>query len=518
MWKISPLSRLACSFRPLSPHGGTTFPVRPLPVGIVCTIGPSCQDEATIKKFIERGMTVARLNFSHGSHEYHRQTIKSIRKAARDMHAHLAIALDTKGLEVRTGGFTTPTVELKEGKTCYLTSNPQFSNCGTEERIYVGYDHLSRAVSLGSTILLSDGNVSLKVVEYHSEGFKCVVQNTFTLSGYQSVHLPGASMGHAVVSPQDAVDIALGVEEGVDFIFASFIRTAEDVRAVRSHLPQGKAAPPIEVFSKIESQEAIQNLSDIILASDGILIARGDLGMEIPLERVTLEQKRITVGAKAAGKPVICATQMLESMVDRPRPTRAEVADVTNAVLDGVDAVMLSGESAKGKYPVQAVSYMSRICHEALMGRRWRNDGTVLSTHGKLSVESSPSASPSSLSPLEALSKAAVQLAKDVHAKALLCSSLTIASWMTVCDPSCPIILATQSEREARQCGLRRGVQPMLMKQAPPSSAVRAAFCFEFLMKRNYAVEGGFIVEVGISDENHSHFIRTHTASSETSL
>lgn len=329
---------------------------------IICTIGPSSESREVLTKLINSGMNISRHNFSHGTYEENGKKINLVKELRKELDKPVGILLDTKGPEVRTGKFIGDKVTLVEGSDYIVSCGEDI--VGDNTMCSVSYKGLYEDVKIGDLILIADGLIALEVKAINGNQINTVVKNTGTIGNFKNVNVPGVVTKLPAVGEKDLKDLKFGVEMGVDIVAASFVRTAEDVLEVRRVLNENGGSY-IKIFSKIENHEGVHNINDIIEASDGIMVARGDLGVEVPLEEVPFIQKMIIKKCNNVGKPVITATQMLESMNNNPRPTRAEVSDVANAVIDGTNAVMLSGETASGKYPVEAVSIMKRIVKKA---------------------------------------------------------------------------------------------------------------------------------------------------------
>ena len=328
---------------------------------IVCTIGPGSEDEEILYQMISAGMDVARFNFSHGTHEEHRFRMQNLKRAAKRAGRRIGLMLDTQGPEIRLGKFKGGKALLEEGSR-FTLAGEQIP--GNEKEASVSFPRLSNVVRPGSLILLDDGNIQLEVMETHGTRIVTKVLNTGVISDRKKVAVPGSRIeGLPAVSNKDKQDIRFGVENGVDFIAASFVRSADDVLDVRRVLED--LSSQARIIAKIESVYGVSALEEILKVADGLMVARGDLGVEYPPEDIPILQKKMITRSNRLGKPVITATQMLESMIGHPRPTRAEASDVANAIFDGTDSVMLSGETASGKYPVEAVKFMSRIALRA---------------------------------------------------------------------------------------------------------------------------------------------------------
>lgn len=418
---------------------------------IVCTIGPASESLENIKKLILAGMNVARLNFSHGDFEEHGARIKTIRQASKELNKTVAILLDTKGPEIRTGKLEVEPIELVQDEYLTLTTEEIL---GTQERISITYSELPNDVQVGSTILIDDGLIGLTVVDIQGTEIKTRIVNGGTIKSKKGVNVPGVNISLPGITEKDTNDILFGIEQDIDFIAASFVRKASDVQEIRELLSKNNASH-IQIISKIENQQGVDNLDEILEASDGLMVARGDLGVEIPAEDVPLAQKLMIQKCNVAGKPVITATQMLDSMQRNPRPTRAEASDVANAIFDGTDAIMLSGETAAGKYPVESVLTMSRIAEKAESALDHREIFSKQQTLQETTVT-------------EAISQSVAISALDLNAKAILSSTVTghTARVVSKYRPKAPIIAVTTQERTMRQLSLVWGVTPVFGKVA----------------------------------------------------
>ncbi len=417
---------------------------------ILCTIGPASESPEIIRKMLLAGMNVARLNFSHGSHEEQRRRIRTLRSVAAQLDYPLGILLDTRGPEIRIGTFKTGSIVLKEGEIFTLTTEEVE---GDATRVTVQYAGFPSDIKEGDTVLLNDGLLKLKVLEVQERDVKCCVVNGGVLSDRKKINLPHSQVKLPPLSEKDREDIRFGVEQGIDYVAASFIRRADDVLAIKHFLEEIGAEMP--VIAKIESPEGVENIDAILRMADGLMVARGDLGVEMPAEDVPLLQKMIIKKCNRVGKPVITATQMLESMVENPRPTRAEASDVANAILDGSDAVMLSAETATGAYPVEAVATMARIVQRAEEAIDYEG---ILHRKRKAGAQTIT----------DAVGYATCITAHDLQAAAILTATQSGYTPRMVARhrPKAPIIAVTPKEEIIRQLTLVWGVYPIRKEPA----------------------------------------------------
>lgn len=405
---------------------------------IVCTLGPASASEEVIRRLIRAGMDVARINFSHGDHAGHAQAVKVVRAIAQEEGRNVAILGDLQGPKLRVGELAGGQVRLTEGARVRLTAAPSAEQ---GDVIPIPHQELLRHLRPGDVLLLDDGLLSLRVEEAGEGSAVCEVLAGGTLLSHKGISLPGAASTLPAITPKDRQDLAFAVEQGFDFIALSFVRRAADVEELRRLLAELGADIPI--VAKIEKREAVANIEEIIQAADAVMVARGDLGVEAPAEEVPLYQKRIIQLARLAARPVITATQMLESMIHNPRPTRAEASDVANAILDGTDAVMLSGETAVGKYPVEAVEMMARI---ALATEKAFPYERELERVGPLPADGVT----------DAITQATCEIAQGLPAKAIVTSTMSgyTARMVSRHRPATPILVCTPSEKVCRQMAL----------------------------------------------------------------
>ncbi|MGE5679134.1 MAG: pyruvate kinase [Pseudomonadota bacterium] len=412
---------------------------------IVCTIGPVSESEEMIEQLVKAGMNVARLNFSHGDHSEHKRRIDAIKRVRERLDRPVAIMLDTKGPEVRLGYFKDGKAELSKGQKFTLTIR---DIQGDDTQCSITYKELPTEVSIGSRILIADGVIELIVREKNATDVICEVVNGGTLGDRKNVNIPGATSKLPAITEKDISDLIFGIQNGVDFVAASFIRSATDVLEIRKVLEQN-GGKYIQIIAKIENQEGVDNLGDILRTCDGLMVARGDLGVEIPTEDIPMIQKLLIKKANEIGKPVITATQMLDSMIRNPRPTRAEVTDVANSIIDGTDAIMLSGETAAGKYPVETVETMSRIAERT---ERELDYGKSLQGFSGRKITIATAISHSSCTTAFELQAAAIITPTQSGSTARMISKFR---------PKAPIIAATSDENVKRKLCLSFGVYPV---------------------------------------------------------
>jgi len=455
---------------------------------IVCTLGPATDREGVLRQMLEAGMNVARFNFSHGSHAEHKGRLDALKALRAELGLPVAAMLDTKGPEVRLKSFAAGSVMLRTGQEFTLTTR---DIVGDEQGCSITYADLPGDVKAGDTILLDDGLVRLTVLETTAADVRCRVENDGAMKNNKGVNVPGIRLSMPYMSQRDREDILFGVEQGFDFIAASFVRTADDVREIRRLLDEADSS--IQIIAKIENQEGVSNLAEILSVADGIMVARGDMGVEIDFTEIPIIQKDMIAQCVAAGKPVITATQMLDSMMENPRPTRAEITDVANAIYDGTSAIMLSGETAAGKYPVEAVQTMDAIA--------LRTEADILPGSSRLSIAA-------------ATAHAACTTAMDIGADAILTVSQSGATARLVSRfrPGTTVVACLLSERVQRQMALYWGVVPLLMPYAQNTDQL-IEFAIQAAEKAELVKQGDLVVitagvPVGVSGT--TNMIKVH--------
>lgn len=416
---------------------------------IVCTIGPASESKEIFRELIKSGLNVARLNFSHGSHEEHLVRINMIKEVREEMNEPIAILLDTKGPEIRTGKFFVPVVELIEGQEFTLTTEDYL---GDQNKCSISYTGLVKDVVPGNKILIDDGLIELEVIDTDGIEIKTKVLNAGPIKNHKGVNVPEVNINLPAVTEKDIADIKFGIENGIDFVAASFIRKAQDVLEIRKIL-EDNGAHDVHIISKIENQQGVDNIEEILRISDALMIARGDLGVEIPTEDLPVVQKRIIQMCNKHGKPVITATQMLDSMMRNPRPTRAEITDVANAIYDGTDAIMLSGETAAGKYPLESLQMMAKIAMNTEKSLDYRS---ILKEKSNIIQEAQVSF---------AVSHATCTTAQDLEASAIITATTSGFTTRKVSQfrPECQIIAVTNFEKVRRNLALSWGVTSLFM-------------------------------------------------------
>jgi len=427
---------------------------------IICTIGPKTNSAETINVLRKAGLNVVRMNFSHGSYEYHQSVIDNARAAEKAQPGRpLAIALDTKGPEIRTGQTANDEdIPISAGTEINITTDDQYKTACDGKNMYVDYKNITKVIEKGRTIYVDDGVLAFEVLEVTDDkNLKCRAINNGKISSRKGVNLPGTDVDLPALSEKDIADLQFGVKNNVDMVFASFIRRASDVKRIREVF--GEAGKHVQIISKIENQQGVNNFAEILAETDGVMVARGDLGIEIPAPQVFIAQKKMIAMCNQAGKPVICATQMLESMTYNPRPTRAEVSDVGNAVLDGADCVMLSGETAKGNYPKESVAMMHETCLVAEKAIPYINHFDELRQLTPRPVETT-----------ESIAMSAVSSSLEIGSGAILVLSTSgnTARLISKYRPVCPIIMVTRNASASRYAHLYRGVYPFHFPEQKP--------------------------------------------------
>ncbi len=444
---------------------------------IVCTVGPAVDNEEKLEQLMRAGMDAARFNFSHGTHESQLATLNKVKKVRDNLGLPVATVLDTKGPEIRIRSFKDGKITLQQGDRFTLTTDEVE---GDNTIVSVTYADLHKELQVGSQVLIDDGLVGMEVEEIDGTKIHCRVQSGGDLSNNKSINLPGSTIRLPSMTEKDKADIAFGVEQGFDFIAASFVRRASDIEDIRALLRE-LGGERIGIIAKIENGEGVENMEEILRAADGVMVARGDLGVEIPAYEVPIVQKQMIEMSIRMGKTVITATQMLDSMMRNPRPTRAEVSDVANAVFDGTSCVMLSGETASGKYPIEAVTTMARIVEET--------EGAINYWKRFAARDNESDTIPA------AISHTACMTARDLGAKAILAATTSgytaksIARFM----PGCPIAAITTSEKVRRSLALTWGVRAYLTGEADSTDRM-FSLCTETAHKEGLARSGDRVV------------------------
>ncbi|MEG6521469.1 pyruvate kinase [Desulfotomaculum sp. 1211_IL3151] len=464
---------------------------------IVCTIGPASENIEILKKMMLSGMNVARLNFSHGTHEDHANRIAAIRRAAQEVGQNIALMLDTKGPEIRLKTFANPPVVLKQDQRFTLTTREV---SGDNTIVSVTYQDLPKDVQPGSRVAVADGVIEMVVEQVEGTEVHCRVINGGQLTNQKGVNLPGVMVNLPSITEKDIADIIFGLEQRVDFIAASFIRKPADVLAIRQIIEENGA--DVDIIAKIESREGVENLADIINVADGIMVARGDLGVEIPAEEVPVLQKTMIEMCNKAGKPVITATQMLESMTQNPRPTRAEASDVANAIFDGSDAIMLSGETAAGKYPVQTVETMARIAQRAELAV---NFDDLLELRGAALQRTVT----------DGISHAVCTVAKDLGVSAIVTATASghTARMIAKYRPKVPVIAVTPRTSVLRKLALVWGVIPLLIQDVHGTDEMINTSVEAALASGNIAAGDLIVITAGVPVGVHgtTNMMKVHT-------
>lgn len=444
---------------------------------IICTIGPASESEEKLRELMLAGMNAARFNFSHGSHEEHKRKFARVIKVSNELNLPIATLLDTKGPEIRLRDFKDGKTELVAGQRFTLTTEEIL---GDSQRASITYKNLKNDITTGMSILIDDGLIEMVVEEITDTDIVCTVVNGGKVSNHKGVNVPNAILSMPYINDSDRADIVFGCEMGFDFIAASFTRSKEDILEVRRILEEHNST--MKVIAKIENMQGIQNLEEILSVSDGIMVARGDMGVEVPMEEVPVLQKKMIKMAEAQGKHVITATQMLESMIKNPRPTRAEATDIANAIYDGTTAIMLSGETAAGAYPVEAVKTMARIAERSEQDIDYasRMKRRVSAVEADVTT---------------AISHATCTTAEDLDAAAIVTVTMSgfTAGMISKYKPDCPIVACAVNPRVCRQLNLSWGVVPLLIQKEEKADDLfdQAAHAVE---KAGYVKRGDVVV------------------------
>lgn len=465
---------------------------------IVCTIGPASESPEMLRSIIRAGMDVARLNFSHGTYEEHALRIERIREAAAEVGKHVGIMLDIKGPKIRTGKIQGGEAELHDGAKIILTIDP--IEYGTAERISISYEGLVEDVYPGAPIRIDDGLIGLVVDKVEGHDIHCTITNGGTLKDRKGINVPGVTLRIPGVTEKDAADIRFGIEQGVDMFAASFVRKYQDVLEVRKILEEHNYEAPI--IAKIETQEGIERLPEIVETADGIMVARGDLGVEIPTEEVPLAQKRMIQLCNRAGKPVITATQMLDSMQRNPRPTRAEASDVANAIFDGTDAIMLSGETAAGRYPLESVQTMAQIAMRAEKAISTNEVNNRRATHAERTVT-------------DAIGHAVQTMTAELGVSAVVVATTSgySARMMAKHRPHSLVVAATPRPQVARQLTVSYGVYPVVVSDAKSTDEVLET-AVEGALNTGLVQHGDLVIIVAgvpVGQRGTTNLLKVHT-------
>ena len=474
---------------------------------IICTLGPAVGTVEKLRELILAGMNGARFNFSHGDHASHLDMLNKLRSVRDSLGRPVATILDTKGPEIRIKSFRDGRIELESGSAFTLTTREVE---GTEEIVSVTYTDLPKEVQTGTTILIDDGLIGLEVTGIEDTDIHCKVVTGGPLSNNKSINIPGVAIHLPALTEKDEQDLKFGVENDFDYVAASFVRKADDIRAIREVLHK-YGGDTMRIIAKIENQEGVDNLEEILDAADGVMVARGDLGVEIPAPRVPVEQKRMIKTAIDKGKLVVIATQMLDSMIRNPRPTRAEVSDVANAVFDGADCVMLSGETASGKYPIDAVKTMVSIVTQAEQAvdywERFRSTSGELSHLAGLSRVS------------EAITHTCCLTAMDLDAKAIVTATASgkTARMITRFRPACGVVAITLTEKTRRQMNLHWGIVPCLTGEVNSTDRI-FSLCAETTYKERLVSDGDTIIitaGVPLGTSGYTNLLKAHVIRAE---